>query len=58
MIPQRGDSRVLVGYQILEYEHRVIARVQEVIANAPKLAGKPEITFPDRTYAYSCRKIA
>lgn len=37
---------------------RVIARVRDVIANAPELAGKPGITFPNRTYAYSCRKIA
>ena len=37
---------------------RVLARVREVIANAPELAGKPEITFPNTTYAYSCRKIA
>jgi SAM-dependent methyltransferase len=35
---------------------RVIARVQEVIASAPELAGKPVITFPNTTY--SCRKIA
>jgi SAM-dependent methyltransferase len=37
---------------------RVIARVQELIANAPELAGKPEITFPNTTYAYNCRKLA
>ncbi len=37
---------------------RVIARVRKVIANAPELAGKPEITFPNTTCAYSCRKLA
>jgi hypothetical protein len=37
---------------------RVIARVQEVIDNAPELAGNSEISFPNTTYAYDCRKIA
>lgn len=36
---------------------RVIARVRELIANAPELAGKPEVTFPNTTYAYRCRKV-
>jgi SAM-dependent methyltransferase len=34
---------------------RVIARVQEVIDHTPELAGKPEVTFPNTTYAYDCR---
>jgi len=34
---------------------RVIARVQEVIDHTPELAGKPEITFPNTTFAYDCR---
>jgi SAM-dependent methyltransferase len=34
---------------------RVIARVQDVIDHTPELAAKPEITFPNTTYAYDCR---
>jgi ubiquinone/menaquinone biosynthesis C-methylase UbiE len=34
---------------------RVLARVQEVIDDTPELAGKPEITFPNTTFAYDCR---
>lgn len=34
---------------------RVIARVQDVINDTPELAGKPEITFPNTTFAYDCR---
>ena len=36
----------------------VIARVRNVIANTPELAGKSEVIFPNTTYAYSCRKSA
>jgi SAM-dependent methyltransferase len=37
---------------------RVIARVQDVIDDTPELAGKPEITFPNTTFAYDCRVAA
>jgi len=36
----------------------VVARLCEVIDRTPELAGKAEITFPNATFAYSCRKIA
>jgi len=38
-----------------EERERVIARVQEVIDHTSELAGKPEITFPNTTYACDCR---
>jgi SAM-dependent methyltransferase len=34
---------------------RVIALIQGVIDDTPALAGKPEVTFPNMTYAYDCR---
>jgi hypothetical protein len=37
---------------------RLIAKVRDVIAGAPDLAGKTEIVFPNRTLACSCRKTA
>ena len=37
---------------------RVAARLWELIAATPELAGKSEVTFPYVTFAYSCRKAA
>ncbi len=34
----------------------VIARIWDVIASAPELAGKRHITFPNVSHAYCCRK--
>jgi SAM-dependent methyltransferase len=34
----------------------LIARVRDVIAASPDLAGREKVTFPNVTYAYSCRK--
>ena len=35
----------------------VIARARDVIATTPELAGKPQVTFPNVTRAWSCRKV-
>lgn len=34
---------------------RVLARVQALIDDTPALAGRPEVTFPNTTFAYDCR---
>lgn len=36
---------------------RVVARIRDVIAATPELAGKQQITFPNTTHAYGCRKL-
>lgn len=36
---------------------RVIARIQAVIDATPELAGKPEIAFPNQTFAYDCQVV-
>lgn len=36
----------------------VVARLWELIARTPELAGKPQVRFPNVTYAYSCRTLA
>jgi SAM-dependent methyltransferase len=35
---------------------KVVGRLWELIASAPELAGKAQVTFPNITYAYHCRK--
>lgn len=37
---------------------RVVARVQEVIATTPALAGEATVTFPNTTFAYDCQVTA
>jgi SAM-dependent methyltransferase len=41
-----------------EARNRVISSIREVIARSPELAEKRQITFPNQTFAYSCRKTA
>lgn len=36
---------------------RVMARVQAVIDTTPELAGRPEVAFPNLTFAYDCRAL-
>ena len=36
---------------------RVAARIWELIAATPELAGKSEVIYPYRTEAYSCRRL-
>jgi SAM-dependent methyltransferase len=37
---------------------RVTAQVRELIDQTPALAGKPEVTFPNMTFAYNCQVFA
>jgi SAM-dependent methyltransferase len=63
--PQTGSpenviiDRVLSTYSIAklpkEKRDRIIAGLWDVIASSPELMGKQQITFPNETYAYSCR---
>jgi SAM-dependent methyltransferase len=64
--PQTGSpeniivDRVLSTHSIAKLppteRDRIVARVRDVIAASPELAGKPQITFPNLTYAFACRK--
>src|SRR5262249_50715229 len=36
----------------------VASKVRDLIARTPNLAGRPEVTFPYVTAAFSCRKLA
>jgi SAM-dependent methyltransferase len=38
-------------------KHRVVAQLRNLIARTPELAVKPEVSFPNVTYAYSCRRL-
>jgi SAM-dependent methyltransferase len=37
---------------------RVVAKLRALIAATPELAGEPQVSFPNTTYTYCCRKIA
>lgn len=65
--PQTGSPETIIIDRVLsvsaiarlpreEREH-VVARIRDVIAGTPELAGKQQITYPNTTYAYSCRKL-
>jgi SAM-dependent methyltransferase len=36
---------------------RVVAQLRNLIARTPELAGKPQVSFPNVTHAYSCRRL-
>ena len=66
--PQPGPPETIVVDRVLstsaiaklpqEERERVITSIRDVIASTTELAGREQITFPNTTYAYSCRKTA
>lgn len=40
-----------------EVRDDIVARLWDLIASTPELAGKRPVTYPNTTYAYSCRKF-
>jgi SAM-dependent methyltransferase len=64
--PQTGSpeniivDRVLSTHSIAKLPQderdRIVARLRDLIAASPELAGKRTITFPNLCYAYCCRK--
>ena len=66
--PQKGSPEAVIIDRVLSVSaiaklprperDRLIAKVRDLIAAEPELAGKTEVVFPNRTLACSCRKTA
>jgi SAM-dependent methyltransferase len=66
--PQTGAAENVIIDRVLsvsaiarlprETRNDVVARLKALIDSTPELARKQEVTFPNTTYAYYCRKLA
>lgn len=58
IIVDRVLSVSAIAKQPADVRDRLVAQLRELIARTPELAGRPQVSFPNLTYAYSCRTFA